>query len=135
GKNLRSERRFWPERISTTSSVGTSTSPKRSCMPVRAMRSRSACATDFSKPEYACTTYQRLTPCVSIEPFTPSLTQQEADHPLDDHVERREDQADDDDRDDHHPGHAHGLLPRRPDHLAQLEAGLGQEAARLHALR
>jgi hypothetical protein len=51
GEELALGTRFWPARISITSSVGTSTSPKRSCISIRTMRSRKACATDFSKPE------------------------------------------------------------------------------------
>ena len=38
----------WPPRISTTSSVGTSTSPKRSCILCRSIRSFRAAATFFS---------------------------------------------------------------------------------------
>src|SRR5690606_10147518 len=127
GKNLRSERRFWPDRISTTSSVGTSTSPKRSCISARATRSRNACATDFSKPEYAWTTYQRLLPSVFCTSLISSTSQEPFDRGLDDHVEPGQDQAEDYHRDDHHPGGAGGFLARRPDHLAQLEPGFGQE--------
>src|SRR2546430_12084781 len=49
---------FWPPFISTTSSTGTRILPNLSVMPARLIRSSSARCTDFSKPEYAWTTYQ-----------------------------------------------------------------------------
>src|SRR5688500_3508316 len=51
---------FWPPFISTTSSTGTRILPNLSFIPARLIRSSSARCTDFSNPEYACTTYQRL---------------------------------------------------------------------------
>ncbi|KAG1469734.1 hypothetical protein G6F57_012069 [Rhizopus arrhizus] len=48
---------------------------------------------------------------------------------LDQEVEATQQQAEDEHHDDHDPRHADGFLARRPDHLAQFEARLGEEFA------
>src|SRR5688572_23110439 len=107
-----------------TSSVGTSTSPNFSSMPARAMRSFSERATWCSKPEYACTTYQRFAVAIPSAPeqlFEDDPPEEQVDQPEDDRDDHHDD--DDDDRG------LHRFLARRPHDLAQLELRFREELA------
>src|SRR5206468_5293201 len=50
---------FWPSRVSTTCSVGTTTRRKRSCWAIESIRCSRLALTLFSCPEYVLIAYQR----------------------------------------------------------------------------
>src|SRR5690606_36855944 len=128
---------FWPDFISTTSSTGTRILPNLSCMPARAMRSCSARWTDFSNPEYACTTYQRFgiadllasewVPITLFPPLLPPSEDQVVQHPLEGLVRDLEEEGHHHHESEHRGGRLQGLLARRPDDLLYLGDGLARE--------
>ena len=121
----RSERRFWPERISTTSSVGTSTSPNFDpACPSRAMRSLQRLRHRLRKRNRRDDVPALVDPPIRHRRSQP-LSQHHFTARLDHAIEQASIRLHHDDHRDHHHHGARGFLAGRPHHLAQLEARFG----------